>query len=73
MLYHKEKNSIDLVNHNSTPFERQEIIDELKNSLKKHEGIYVGEIYYHSDDKRTRTYDLKKKLKILKAYKNSSF
>ena len=59
----KKKNSIDLVNHNSTPFERQEIIDELKNSLKKHEGIYVGEIYYHSDDKRTRTYDLKKEIK----------
>ena len=59
----KKKNSIDLVNHNSTPFERQELIDELKNSLKKHEGIYVGEIYFHSDDKRTRTYDLKKEIK----------
>ena len=59
----KKKTSIDLVNHNSTPFERQELIDELKNSLKKHEGIYVGEIYYHSDDKRTRTYDLKKEIK----------
>ena len=59
----KRKNSIDLVNHNSTPFERQELIDELKNSLEKHEGIYVGEIYFHSDDKRTRTYDLKKEIK----------
>ena len=59
----KKKTSINLVNHNSTPFERQELIDELKNSLKKHEGIYVGEIYYHSDDKRTRTYDLKKEIK----------
>ena len=39
------------------------MIDELKNSLKKHEGIYVGEIYFHSDDKRTRTYDLKKEIK----------
>ena len=59
----KKKNSIDLVNHNSTPFDRQELIDELKNSLKKHEGSYVGEIYFHSDDKRTRTYDLKKEIK----------
>ena len=58
----KKKNSIDLVNHNSTPFERQELIDELKESLKKHEGIYVGEIYFHSDDKRTRTYDLRKEV-----------
>ena len=59
----KKKNSFDLVNHNSTPFERKELIDDLKNILKKHEGIYVGEIYYHSDDKRTRTYDLKKEIK----------
>lgn len=59
----KRKNSIDLVNHNSTTFERQELIDELKNSLEKHEGIYVGEIYFHSDNKRTRTYDLKKEIK----------
>ena len=63
----KKKNSIDLVNHNSTPFERQELIDELKESLKKHEGIYVGEIYFHSDDKRTRTYDLKKEIRDSKS------
>ncbi len=59
----KKNNSINLVNHNSTPFDRKELINELSESLKKHEGVYVGEIYFHSDNKRTRTYDLKKEIK----------
>ena len=40
----KKKNKISLVNHNSTPFERKDLIKELSETLKKDEGIYVGEI-----------------------------
>ena len=58
----KKKNKISLVNHNSTPFERKDLIKELSETLKKDEGIYVGEIYFHSENKRTRSYDLKKEV-----------
>ena len=58
----KKKNKISLVNHNSTPFERKELIKELSETLKKDEGIYVGEIYFHAENKRTRSYDLRKEV-----------
>jgi len=58
----KKKNKISLVNHNSTPFERKELIKELSEILKKDEGIYVGEIYFHAENKRTRSYDLRKEV-----------
>ena len=53
----KDKNNITIVNHNSTAFEREELIKEISNVLKNEDGIFVGEIYFHCDDKRTRSYD----------------
>ena len=58
----KDKNNITIVNHNSTAFEREELIKEISNVLKNEDGIFVGEIYFHCDDKRTRSYDLKKEI-----------
>ena len=58
----KDKNNITIVNHNSTAFEREELIKEISNVLKNEGGIFVGEIYFHSDDMRTRSYDLKKEI-----------
>ena len=58
----KDKNNITIVNHNSTAFEREELIKEISNVLKNEDSIFVGEIYFHCDDKRTRSYDLKKEI-----------
>ena len=58
----KDKNNITIVNHNSTAFEREELSKEISNILKNQDGIFVGEIYFHCDDKRTRSYDLKKEI-----------
>lgn len=56
----KKKNNISIINHNNVAFERDELKKELTEILKKDEGLYVGEIYSHNDNKRTRSYDLKK-------------
>ena len=58
----KDKNNITIFNHNSTAFERDELLNEISNILKNENGIFVGEIYFHCDDKRTRSYDLKKEI-----------
>ncbi len=58
----KDKNNITIVNHNSTAFEREELSKEISNILKNQDGIFVGEIYFHCDEKRTRSYDLKKEI-----------
>tara|TARA_B100000945_G_C20424828_1_gene619875 strand:+ start:3669 stop:5015 length:1347 start_codon:yes stop_codon:yes gene_type:complete len=58
----KDKNNITIVNHNTTAFEREELSKEISNILKNQDGIFVGEIYFHCDDKRTRSYDLKKEI-----------
>ena len=58
----KDKNNITIVNHNSTAFEREELSKEISNILKNEDGIFVGEIYFHCDEKRTRSYDLKKEI-----------
>lgn len=58
----KNKNNITIYNHNSTAFEREELSKEISNILKNEDGIFVGEIYFHCDDKRTRSYDLKKEI-----------
>ena len=58
----KEKNDISILNHNSNPFEREELISEIKEILKKDDGVFVGEIYFHKDNERTRSYNLKREI-----------
>ena len=58
----KEKNDISILNHNSNPFDRQELISEIEKILKDDDGVFVGEIYFHKENERTRTYNLKREI-----------
>ena len=58
----KEKNDISILNHNSNPFDRQELISEIEKILKDDDGVFVGEIYFHKENERTRSYNLKREI-----------
>jgi len=58
----KNKQEISVVNFNNVSFGRDELVSDISNILKNDNGIFVGEIYLHEKDKRTRSYDLKKAL-----------
>lgn len=58
----KGKDGIKLLNFNSEPFEREDLIEELNTILDK-EGIFVGEIFNYKENERTRSFDLVKNLK----------
>ena len=58
----KEKNDISILNHNSNPFEREELISAVKEILKNDDGVFVGEIYFHKENERTRSYNLKREI-----------
>ena len=58
----KDKGDIYLLNFNGDPFEREDLIQELKLVLTK-EGIFVGEIFNYKENERTRSFDLVKNLR----------
>lgn len=58
----KGKDGIKLLNFNSEPFEREDLVEELNTILDK-EGIFVGEIFNYKENERTRSFDLAKNLK----------
>ena len=58
----KGKDGIKLLNFNSEPFEREDLVEELNTILDK-EGIFVGEIFNYKENERTRSFDLVKNLK----------
>ncbi len=58
----KEGNNISILNHNNKPFDRTELNKELVSILKDQEGLFVGEIHLHRENKRTRSYDLTKEI-----------
>ena len=59
---YKEGNNISILNHNNKPFDRTELNKELESILKDQEGLFVGEIHLHHENKRTRSYDLTKEI-----------
>ena len=59
---YKEGNNISILNHNNKPFDRAELNKELESILKDQEGLFVGEIHLHHENKRTRSYDLTKEI-----------
>ena len=58
----KEGNNISILSHNNKPFDRTELNKELESILKDQEGLFVGEIHLHHENKRTRSYDLTKEI-----------
>ena len=58
----KSKDGIELLNFNSEPFEREDLVEELNILLDK-EGVFVGEIFNYKENERTRSFDLVKNLK----------
>ena len=58
----KNKQEISVVNFNNVSFGRDELVSDISNILKNDNGIFVGEIYLHDKDKRTRSYDVRKAL-----------
>ena len=54
----KNGNEVSILSHNSKPFEREELKEEIANKLVKDDGLFAGEIYLHNNDKKTRSYDL---------------
>ena len=56
----KGKDGIKLLNFNSEPFEREDLIEELNTILDK---VFVGEIFNYKENERTRSFDLVKNLK----------
>jgi hypothetical protein len=59
---YKSANNISILNHNNKPFDRPELTQELVSILKDQEGLFVGEIHLHHENKRTRSYDLTKEI-----------
>ena len=53
---------ITQLNYSKTSSKSDFTTKEISNILKNQDGIFVGEIYFHCDEKRTRSYDLKKEI-----------
>ena len=47
---------------NNNSFKRPELEKECSEILKNKCGLFVGEIYLHDENKRTRSYDLKREI-----------
>ena len=58
----KDSNGISIVSHNNNSFKRPELEKECSEILKNKCGLFVGEIYLHDENKRTRSYDLKREI-----------
>ena len=54
----KDANGISIVSHNNNSFNRPELEKECLEILNKKSGLFVGEIYFNDEYKRTRSYDL---------------
>ena len=58
----KDVDGISIVSHNNNSFKRPELEKECSEILKNKCGLFVGEIYLHDENKRTRSYDLKREI-----------
>ena len=59
----KNGKEISILSHNNKAFDRDELTDELSHTLENEDGLFVGEIYSHHIDKKTRSYDLTNDIK----------
>jgi len=58
----KEGNDVSILSHNNKSFDRTDLEKECLKILKNKSGLFVGEIYLHNENKRTRSYDLKREI-----------
>ena len=58
----KDVDGISIVSHNNNSFKRPELEKECSEILKNKCGLFVGEIYLHDENKRTRSYDLNREI-----------
>lgn len=58
----KDSAGVSIVSHNNNSFNRPELEKECLEILKNKNGLFVGEIYFHDESKRTRSYDLKREI-----------
>lgn len=58
----KGVDEVSIVSHNNNSFKRPDLEKKCLEILKDKTGLFIGEIYLHDDNKRTRSYDLKREI-----------